>query len=682
MALAEPPWPLNEIERVGKLKDLGILDTPADPAFDRLTRLAARHFHVPIALVSLVDEGRQWFKSRCGLDVPQTSRRLSFCAHTILENRVMVVADTFHDERFSENELVTGPPHIRFYAGAPLNAPGGLLLGTFCIIDRCPHQSFDLSAEQDLEAFSSIAMHEIDTLAARRAERKARAAAEHAEARLRAIVDTAVDAMVVIDETGQIQSFNPASQTMFGYEPSEAIGENVRMLMSDPDRLKHDDYIANYRRTGERKIIGVGRKVQGRRKDGKVFPLELAIAEWKVEGQRFFTGIMRDITERKRAEDNLCAAKAEADRANIAKSKFLAAASHDLRQPVQSLLLFMGVLRNCLEGTPNISTLDVMDQALSGLCALLDGILDISRLDAGLVTARPVSLPVWTILERLAREYEPRAAAKGLRLHATRCSAAIYTDPALLERVLRNLVENAIKYTDRGGILIGCRRRGNQLGIEVLDTGLGIPIELQEQVFEEFFQIGNQERDRAKGLGLGLAVVRRTARVLGHEVLIRSEPDRGSCFAVLVPLAQTATLIFQEQPVIMEAPTTGTILVVDDETTVRMGMEALLTGWGYRAFGAGSLNDAVSLLDVRPTPDAILADYRLRAGETGVDVIRAVQDRIGRPIPSAIITGDTAPERLAEAQAGGYRLLHKPVGAGQLRAAVADLMKTGADFSH
>ena len=501
-----------------------------------------------------------------------------------------------------------------------------------------------------------------------------------AEARLAAIVETAVDAMVVIDEGGTIQSFNPAAERLFGYRAEEAVRRDVKMLMPEPYHSAHDGYLANYRRTGERKIIGIGREVEGRRKDGSTFPLELAIAEWSVEGQRFFTGIMRDITERNRARDALRSAKNEADRANLAKSKFLAATSHDLRQPVQSLVLFQAALTERLAGHPVSPLLEVMGQALSGLRMLLDSLLDVSKLDAGLIVPQPVDMPLMVLLERLGAEYLPQAVAKQLRLRVVGTNAVVRSDPVLLERILRNLVENALRYTEHGGVLLGCRRHGDRLRIAVVDSGIGIDPERQGDIFEEFIQVGNPERDRAKGLGLGLAVVRRLVRLLGHELKVRSRPGHGSTFSVEVPLvAHVAPAGPPVSTPAREEDRRGLILVIDDEVLVRMGLQAMLEGWGYRVLTAGSVEDAIRHIESGEWPQAILADYRLRGGETGLDAIRAVHARLNSPVPATVITGDTAPERLVEARAGGFALMHKPVAAFDLHKTVVGMLQAGAD---
>ncbi|WP_245636984.1 hybrid sensor histidine kinase/response regulator [Azospirillum thiophilum] len=502
------------------------------------------------------------------------------------------------------------------------------------------------------------------------------AALAESEARYRAIVQTAVDAMVVFDEGGVIHSFNPAAERIFGHREEEAAGQAVTMLIPKPYLAAFDSCLATCRQAGEWRTVGAGCELAGLRKDGSTFPIELALAGWSSGGRRLFTGLMRDITERRRGEDALRASKAEADRANIAKSKFLAAASHDLRQPVQAMMLFQAALKGRLDGHPASPLLDSMGEAMGGLRMLLDSLLDVSRLDAGLIVPQPTGMAVGPHLERLGAEYQLQAAAKGLRLRIVHSEATVRSDPALLERILRNFVENALRYTERGGVLIGCRRHGGRLRIEVVDTGIGIDAGKHEEIFEEFFQLGNPERDRGKGLGLGLAVVRRVARLLGHDITIRSVPGRGSAFCVEVPMAAGRMPVSGwPDPHAPAGTPPGLILIIDDEPLIRMGLQAMLEGWGYRVLTAGSVEDAVRHVESGEWPNAILADYRLRGGETGLDAIRAVYERLDAPVPATIITGDTAPERLIEVREGGHALLHKPIAAHELRNAVAEMLE-------
>ncbi|WP_454017629.1 hybrid sensor histidine kinase/response regulator [Azospirillum sp. Marseille-Q6669] len=511
------------------------------------------------------------------------------------------------------------------------------------------------------------------------------------EARYRAVVDSAVDPIVVIDETGTIQSFNRAAETTFGYGAEEAIGANVRILMAEPHRSAHDDYMAHFRETGERRIIGIGREVEGRRKDGSLFPLELSVAEWHDGRQRLFTGIMRDITARKAAEDALHRAKAEAERAreealaardnaeraDMAKTKFLAAASHDLRQPVQSLFFFAHALSDRLDGHPASPLLASMSESLNGLRTLLDSLLDVSRLDAGVVTPAVTEFALGPLLQRLADEYRGRAAEVGIALHHVPTDGWTRSDPALIERILRNLVENAIRYTESGRILIGCRRSGSGLRVEVLDTGIGIPEDKRDEVFVEFTQLANPERDRRKGLGLGLAIVRRLAGLLGHEVTLRSRPGRGSAFGLTVPSVAPRQVMKTCRPAAQSAAKPaanggkGLVVVVEDDAIILLSMRTMLEEWGYEVVAAVSADEAVgTLTSLGQRPDMIVADYRLREGRTGLQAIRDIYGVCGVRVPALVLTGDTDPARIAEVQQSGHRLLHKPVAPEVLRSAL------------
>ncbi len=303
--MKKPDIPADEPARIAALCELAILDTPAEARFDRITRIAQRHFSTPIALVSLVDSGRQWFKSRQGLDATETPRDISFCGHAILGDDIFYVPDALADSRFVDNPLVTGAPYVRFYAGAPLHSPDGERIGTLCIIDHQPRKfsTAELSVLRDL---GDCIEEELN----RSRLQQAAQTLDDQEQRFRALVNTIVDGIIVIDAKGHIQTLNPAAETLFGYSPEEVRGQNIKMLMPEPYAHEHDAYLHNYLTTGTKKVIGIGREVTGKRKDGSTFPMELAVSEMQVGGERMFTGIVRDITERKRAEETLQAVTA------------------------------------------------------------------------------------------------------------------------------------------------------------------------------------------------------------------------------------------------------------------------------------------------------------------------------------------------------------------------------------
>jgi two-component system, sensor histidine kinase len=365
-----------------------------------------------------------------------------------------------------------------------------------------------------------------------------------------------------------------------------------------------------------------------------------------------------------------------AERANLAKSRFLAAASHDLRQPVHALGLLVGALRDVPMAPEGRRLIDQIDASIEAMRGLFSALLDISRLDAGVVAVQRRPFAINSTLGRVCREYAPEAQAKGVFLVWVGCAAIVDADPALIDSILRNLVSNAVRYTDRGRILVGCRRRGNAIAVQVWDTGVGIPEDQQTHVFQEFVQLGNPERDRAKGLGLGLAIVRRLTDLLACELNLRSKPGQGSCFEVVIPRAREAPNAQERAPDHLHSVLTSRlIVVVDDESAIREAMSGLLTSWGHRVIAAGSSDEAIERLSTCPErPDLLICDYRLPQEENGVDVIERLRSEYNESIPAILITGDTAPNRLAEAEASGLLLLHKPVSNGKLRAAIFNLI--------
>ncbi|HYG87355.1 MAG TPA: PAS domain-containing protein [Azospirillum sp.] len=390
------------------------------------------------------------------------------------------------------------------------------------------------------------------------------------------------------------------------------------------------------------------------------------------------TGLDLDVTERKRIEAELREAKEEAERANVTKSKFLAAASHDLRQPVQSLLFFIHVLGERLAGHPAQPLVGTMEQALDALKGLLDGILDLSKLDAGVIVPRIEPIPLAALLERLEAGYAPRFAAKQLDLTVVPCSLTVESDVTLLGRILGNLIENALKYTEQGGVLVGCRRRGRTLRIEVWDTGVGIPASRQEEIFDEFVQIGNPARDRAQGLGLGLAIVRRLAWLLGHRLDLRSRPGHGSVFTLEVPVCTA-----EQQPTVAAPLPSGRagigalVVIVDDEAFILEGMRAMLETWGYDVIDAQDAATALARVQAAGrTPAAVIADFRLRDGLTGVGAIATLRAAFGQALPGVLLTGDTGPALSAEAAALDLVIMHKPTPPGDLRRLMQELVKT------
>lgn len=363
-------------------------------------------------------------------------------------------------------------------------------------------------------------------------------------------------------------------------------------------------------------------------------------------------------------------ARNKAEQASLAKSRFFAAANHDLRQPLHALGLFATTLRNSVMEASKRQLVEQIQQSIESLESLFDDLLDISRLDAGQVKPRVEHFKASLVLDRIRATYAPTAADKGLRLSVRACDITLFSDPALLFRVLSNLVANAIRYTHEGGVVVGVRKRNGKARIEVWDSGIGIPEDQQEKIFEEFYQLNNPERDRRKGLGLGLSTVKRVATLMSCPLTVRSRVGKGSMFAIEVPIgleAQPYTHVLTAEIAVPDLLANRTIVVVDDEASVRLGMQTLLESWGCRCIAAPGAQEAIDELRDRK-PDFIIADFRLRDNQNGIDAVRALRAACGGSIPAVVLSGDTAVERLREVSAAGLTMLHKPLKAVRLRA--------------
>jgi PAS domain S-box-containing protein len=387
-------------------------------------------------------------------------------------------------------------------------------------------------------------------------------------------------------------------------------------------------------------------------------------------------GTNTEITEQKELEEALRLAKADAERANVAKSKFLASASHDLRQPVQSLVLLLSLVEGQVRDNARAArTVGMMKQAVGGLNGLLTAILDISRLDAGIIEPASETVRLDELLERLAGEYGPKAAAQSLSLRLASRAESVRTDPALFERALRNLIENALRYTARGGVLFGARRRGDRIRVDVIDTGVGVPAEKQAEIFEEFHQLHNPGRDLEQGLGLGLAIVSRLSALLDMRVEVSSRPGRGSRFSLSLPLA--APLRAEARAPDALTAHRGRILIVEDNAILRLSLEQIVLDWGFEIVSAASGEEAVAAVEAGARVDAIVTDYRLGAGLNGIQAALEVERLSHRMLPKLIVTGDTAKDRLEEIRASGCDFLHKPVSVEELRRKLSEMMAKG-----
>ena len=363
--------------------------------------------------------------------------------------------------------------------------------------------------------------------------------------------------------------------------------------------------------------------------------------------------------------------KEEAEHANVAKTRFLAAASHDLRQPLHALTLFTSVLDESIQYPKVRRVVDQIKASVHALQSLFNALLDISRLEAGMMIAEKSHFALQPMFDKLANDFTPQANEKGLSISWPNTRAYVFTDPNLLEQILRNYIANAIRYTNKGHVQIACETIGNRIKISVTDTGQGIPAEELDAIFEEFHQLNNPERDRSKGLGLGLAIVQRTARLLDHPIGVTSLSGQGSNFSITVDLSSQPVATLSAPQPLEKAPLSEEkvlMIVIDDEASVREGTQTLLETWGCDVICAAETQEALALLKQQDrAPDGIIADYRLRENQTGVETIKMIHAEYTTDIPALIVTGDIAAERLREVNNSGFQVLHKPVAPVKLR---------------
>lgn len=492
---------------------------------------------------------------------------------------------------------------------------------------------------------------------------------------LEAILDHLPSGLLVAEaSTGRIVKVNDTALHLLGGPPPPTVGYNC----GDKRACNSGACFGEGRCPLSRALLK-GETVEQEdmpytRPDGTAMTLSVSATPVRDPDGRVTLAIctLRDVGERKAMELALQRAKEEADEANRAKSKFLAAASHDLRQPMQSMFLFTGILHRSIRDEQGQRGLEMLERGLDTLKGLLDSLLDVSRLDAGAVDPRVEAFALNGLLDEITTSYAPILESKKLLFRIVQDRAVtVRSDRVLLGRMVRNLLENAVKYTERGAVQIAVRAQENRVRIEVSDTGIGIAPDQLTRIFAEFHQIDNPERDRARGLGLGLAIVQRLSAILDHPVEVKSQPGRGSVFAITVPLA--ATEAAPAPPPMTASPFTGgaeaaRALLVDDDAIVLLGLRDMFREWGYEVRIAGSTDEAVAKIEADGRmPDVMLVDYRLREGRVGTEAVVRVRALAGWDIPAMILTGEAGPECEMDAAAHGLEIVRKPVTPRQLR---------------
>lgn len=504
--------------------------------------------------------------------------------------------------------------------------------------------------------------------------------ADESEAFFRILLDSAPDAMIIVDDSGQIVLVNAQTEAMFGFTRDEMLGKPVEMLLPASVRDVHVRHRQQFIAAPDVRPMGGGLELVGRRKDGSEFPVEISLSPVTTKAHSFVSSVIRDVSRRKKMEQEIIAAKQAAERANKANTAFLAAASHDLRQPVQALSLLNGALRRTVKDARALEMVESQERSLTAMTNLLNSLLDISRLDAGAITPEFEEFPMQRLIDRLAPEFGRQAKQKGLRFVTQPCVALVRSDPNLLSEIVQNLVSNAIRYTEKGMVSMACSPQGDRCRIEVRDTGIGISEDQLENIFQEFHQIrtagGNKE-----GFGLGLAIVRRLADLLGHEISVESEVGKGSCFMVGLPLIDAAPHDAEDAADAertADDSVSGTIVLIEDDVNVANAWGLLLEAEGYRVATASSAPEAHALIrHLDETPALIVSDFHLLDGSTGVEAVTEIREYFDRNIPAFIVSGDTSKVVKDARPVDNSTLMSKPVNTGRLLAAARIATRTG-----
>ena len=475
-------------------------------------------------------------------------------------------------------------------------------------------------------------------------------------------VPAAVVIIAGVASLGRILHLNSPATRMFGYERREIVHQSIEMLV--PLQLPR---------------MGEGLPLRGRRRDGTEFPIDVLLIPNGDSATPATMAIMRDITERKTAEDELTRARDSAVQASEVKSRFLAAASHDLRQPLQTIWTMQAVLARAFAGTEYAPHVAALEEAVRDMDQMLSSLIDINRLEVGAIQPVISNFPLREILPRLRSEFAYTAASKSLTLDIEESAEFARSDRMLLPVILRNLVGNAIKYTQQGTVRLRVRADAGRLYIDIVDTGLGIPPEHLRRLFEAFYQVNNPGRDQREGVGLGLSIVQTFCRLLDHTVTIESRIGEGSTFTVNLPrgAASDVTAILRHIPVLVPVPPAGSVKVlhIEDDPGVARSMALLLRLEGYEVVSASTRDEALQQVEVHALrPDLILSDYQLPMGFRGDEIVAEIATSLGFKPPTIMLTGDTADNHVENAKLIADRILPKPVDVNLLLREIENLL--------
>ena len=501
----------------------------------------------------------------------------------------------------------------------------------------------------------------------------------HSDVFFRNLLESAPDAMIIVGRGGLMALVNAQAMRMFGYSRDEMIGMSIDLLLPAVARKQHVSHRNSYMDEPGLRPMGQGLDLVALRKDGSEFPVEISLSPVETGNREFVSSVIRDVTVRRQMEKDIKAAREEAVRANKANSAFLAAASHDLRQPVQALSLLNGALRRTVKDERALLMVENQDASLTAMTNLLNSLLDISRMDAGAVKPEWEDFPMQRLVDRLSPEFGRQANGKGLVFSSDSCDAVVRSDPNLLAEVITNLVSNAIRYTDKGEVRMDCVERDGQCALVVSDTGIGIESDQLVEIFREFHQCKSPGGSK-EGFGLGLAIVRRLTDLLDHRIAVESDPGKGSVFTVSVPIAVGGASYIDsdlEATDAVEEQGSGLVILIEDDVSVADAWGLLLEAEGYDVATAASATEAKSLIKHLDNPPVLLiSDFHLLDGSTGVEAVSLIREFYESEVPAFIVSGDTSKVVKDARLLDNCTLMSKPVDTARLLAAARYATRT------
>jgi two-component system, sensor histidine kinase len=493
----------------------------------------------------------------------------------------------------------------------------------------------------------------------------------------RTVLDATRDAVLVIDSTGTVVYCNRQVSALFGYRQSELVGQAAGRLLPerfrDPERSSCEPFFDSAQRA-----IGGGPDLYALRKNGEEFPVDIALRPLYADGRALVAASIGDASEHSLLKARIDATRASAERANRAKSRFIATASHELRQPLQSLTLVNGTLRRMVADPAVQAALAHQDRSIAAMSRLVNALLDISKLESGAIKPEITDFRVAALLDELRAEFAEPAADKGLQLEILPSDELVHSDSVLLGQVLRNLVSNAIKYTRQGLVQLKCLHHHAFVHIDVLDTGIGIPADQLGAIYDEYYQIGVPANATRDGYGLGLSIVQRVVQLLDLKLDVTSVPGKGSTFSLQVPSSRQdwagdATRRSHSGVARLAEGRQPHVLLVEDDAAVRDATRMLLQVAGYRVTATASVAEAEEEACRIWPLDVLVADYHLGSTDTGMDAIIAARNTHGANLKAILVTGDTSPLVQEFACDANTRVAGKPINADEFLSLLAAL---------